>query len=228
MRSSDFSNSVHFFSLVHRFSITSSSLNLMSRNMKIFAIGVATTVVVAAIIAICVHSTSSDSVHPPSEAICVINGGPKTLTISGIIRLHQDNMGTPVILNGTITGLSPHKHGFHVHESGDFSNPDNACVSTGPHFNPYHKTHGGPHSDIRHVGDLGNIVADADGEADIQKSDPLISLIPGSPNSILGRAIVVHELEDDEGTDGKDSLNTGNAGSRLGCCIIGRINQKTA
>ena len=50
------------------------------------------------------------------------------------------------------------------------------------------------------------------------------------PNSILGRAVVVHELEDDlgtgdhsePGTQGKTSKTTGNAGARLACGVIGR------
>jgi hypothetical protein len=34
---------------------------------------------------------------------------------------------------------------------------------TGPHFNPKKLTHGAPEDEIRHAGDLGNIVANADG-----------------------------------------------------------------
>lgn len=35
----------------------------------------------------------------------------------------------------------------------------------GPHFNPNKLTHGAPEDEIRHAGDLGNIVANADGNA---------------------------------------------------------------
>jgi len=41
----------------------------------------------------------------------------------------------------------------------------------------------------RHVGDLGNVVADEKGEADIQIKDSKITLT--GPNSVIGRSLVV-------------------------------------
>ena len=42
------------------------------------------------------------------------------------------------------------------------------------------------------------------------------------PNSIVGRAVVVHAGEDDLGKGGHDdSLTTGHAGGRLGCGVVG-------
>ncbi|XP_035232728.1 sarcoplasmic reticulum histidine-rich calcium-binding protein-like [Stegodyphus dumicola] len=42
--------------------------------------------------------------------------------------------------NETPTQEVGHKHGFHIHASGDLSN---GCQSAGPHFNPKNVTHGG-------------------------------------------------------------------------------------
>ena len=79
----------------------------------------------------------------------------------------------------------------------------------------------------RHAGDLGNITAGPDGSATFTLSDVQIPL--AGANSIVGRAVVVHELPDDlgkgdhsqPGTQGKTSKTTGNAGARLACGVIG-------
>ncbi|KAK6141726.1 hypothetical protein DH2020_024528 [Rehmannia glutinosa] len=86
----------------------------------------------------------------------------------------------------------------------------------GPHFNPNGLTHGAPEDEVRHAGDLGNIVANAEGVAEATIVDSQIPLT--GPNSVVGRAFVVHELEDDLGKGGHElSLSTGNAGGRLAC-----------
>ena len=72
----------------------------------------------------------------------------------------------------------------------------------------------------RHVGDLGNVMADKTGKATFSFSDSQISLF--GKNSILGRSLVIHELEDDLGKGGHhDSKTTGHAGGRIACGVIG-------
>ena len=88
-----------------------------------------------------------------------------------------------------------------------------------------------PASQLSHAGDLGNFRADFFGAGFINKTYtiPLFDPEQGSLPSILGRAIVVHALEDDLGTgdnskpgeQGHTSKTTGNAGARLACCVIG-------
>jgi Cu-Zn family superoxide dismutase len=141
------------------------------------------------------------------HAVCVLHPFPKSNT-RGIIWFEQK--GKTVHVTGTVSGLTPGKHGFHVHEFGDCTDPD--C--SGGHFNPTNMPHGGPDDAKRHVGDLGNIVADANGVASIDMKDSVIRL--GGPSSIIGRAIIVHADPDD-----LKSQPTGNAGARLACGVIG-------
>ncbi|CAA2986125.1 superoxide dismutase [Cu-Zn], chloroplastic [Olea europaea subsp. europaea] len=48
----------------------------------------------------------------------------------------------------------------------EFGDTTNGCISTGAHFNPNGLTHGAPEDEVRHAGDLGNIVADTNGVAE--------------------------------------------------------------
>ncbi|KAL1323566.1 hypothetical protein HN51_033863 [Arachis hypogaea] len=147
------------------------------------------------------------------KAVAVLKGNSP---VEGVVTLTQDDNG-PTTVNVRVTGLTPGLHGFHLHEYGDTTN---GCISTGAHFNPNNLTHGAPEDEVRHAGDLGNIVANADGVAEATIVDKQIPLT--GPNSVVGRAFVVHELEDDLGKGGHElSLTTGNAGGRLACGVVG-------
>ena len=133
--------------------------------------------------------------------------------VKGTILLMQAP-GTPTLIKGTITGLEPGEHGFHIHEFGDMSK---GCESMGGHYNP----DGVDHGDLGqgHVGDLGNITADEDGTASFSIQANRVDLI--GERSVVGRGIVVHADTDDLGQGGdEESLKTGNAGDRLACGVI--------
>jgi Cu-Zn family superoxide dismutase len=110
-----------------------------------------------------------------------------------------------------ISGLKPGKHGLHIHEKGDCSAPD--ASSAGGHFNPTHSHHGGPTSTERHIGDFGNVEADASGKVHVVWKDKNLKL--SGEESIVGKSVVVHEKEDDLKTD-----PAGNSGARFGCGVI--------
>ena len=128
--------------------------------------------------------------------------------------LFKQEPGKPVLLVGRVTGLTPGKHGFHIHEFGDLSD---GCASAGGHYNPDGVDHGD--IDKGHAGDLGNIIADENGTAEVSLVLKRVDL--HGDRNIIGRALVVHADEDDLGKGGDaESLKTGNAGDRLGCGVI--------
>lgn len=109
--------------------------------------------------------------------------------------------------------------GMHFHEHP--SPYGGTCQTVGDHFNPTNMLHGGQTSYIRHVGDMGNIVAQGlpgNGVAHIAKSDFLISLDPYAPNSIIGKSLVIHINHDDLGRGiNHESKQSGNSGTKIAC-----------
>ena len=124
------------------------------------------------------------------KSVCVLVGD----VVKGVVNFEQTGADSPVRVFGEIKNLQPGSHGFHVHQYGDTTN---CCISAGDHYNPFGKTHGAPQDDERHVGDLGNVVANEDGVAKFDFTDSLLKL--NGPQSIVGRAMVVHADIDDLG-----------------------------
>jgi len=79
----------------------------------------------------------------------------------------------------------------------------------------------GPDDKERHVGDLGNLHTDANGQVIYSFVDSYIKL-RGTKANIIGRGLIVHADPDDcgKGTD-EASLKNGNAGKRIACAVIG-------
>lgn len=113
-------------------------------------------------------------------------------------------------LEGFPEEVNSSKRAIHVHRFGDLSQ---GCDSTGPHYNPLSMPH------PQHPGDFGNFVV-RDGR--IWKYQAGLPASLTGPHSIVGRAVVVHAGEDDLGRgDTPASVENGNAGPRLACCVVG-------
>ena len=152
------------------------------------------------------------------KAIAVFPSQPGNSTIKGSIEFSESSRSNNIIIDVNLSGLKPGKHGFHIHETGNLLDDCKSCKS---HFNPFGKKHGGPKSSERHIGDLGNIIADNKGAVHMKLYDNQISL-RNLQRNIIGRSVVIHSGEDDLGRGGdEESLKTGNAGSRIGCAVIG-------
>jgi superoxide dismutase, Cu-Zn family len=154
--------------------------------------------------------TPREKSSAPLKAIAVLHptAGNK---VSGTVTFTQVADGVQV--RAEISGLTPGTHGFHVHEFGDCSAPD--AMSAGAHFNPTNKPHAGPDAAERHVGDMGNVQADASGNAKLDYVDHDISLGKDS-KSVIGRSVIVHAQRDD-----LKSQPAGDAGARVACGVIG-------
>ena len=154
--------------------------------------------------------TPAEKSSTPSKAVAVLHptAGNK---VSGTVTFTEVADGVQV--KAEITGLTPGDHGFHVHEFGDCSAADTS--SAGAHFNPTHKPHAGRDAPERHVGDMGNIQADASGKAKLEYVDHQMSL-GNDERSVIGHSVIVHAKADD-----LKSQPAGNSGARVACGVIG-------
>ena len=129
--------------------------------------------------------------------------------VEGLVTFTKVPAGVRIVAD--IYNLKAGKHGFHLHEHGDCSAHDGS--SAGGHYNPTAKKHGGPDSKERHVGDMGNLVANINGYAHYDRVDDLMHF--SGVDTIKGRSVVIHADEDDLKTQ-----PTGNSGPRIGCGLI--------
>ncbi|CAA3002165.1 superoxide dismutase [Cu-Zn], chloroplastic [Olea europaea subsp. europaea] len=59
------------------------------------------------------------------------------------------------------------------------------AAQPGAHFNPNGLTHGAPEDEVRHAGDLGNIVADTNGVAEATIVDNQVFLSTSIPEATI-------------------------------------------
>ena len=127
--------------------------------------------------------------------------------LEGRASLAVSDSGVKVTLD--VTGAPPGPHAAHIHQTADCS--DKEAKSAGDHFNPLMHEHGLPPSEMRHLGDLGNLEVAKDGKGHLEITIAGANLKRGDKMSFLERAIVVHEKVDNGGQP------AGNAGKRIGC-----------
>lgn len=135
---------------------------------------------------------------------------PSMKEVKAKLEIKETDKGLKVTAD--ITGLKPGAvHGFHIHEGTECKGPD--FKSAGAHFNPTKHNHSGPAAEEKHAGDLGNIVANAKGEA---KTEVMIPIEEGTNlSSFKGKAVILHAKADDLTTQ-----PSGDSGDRIACGII--------
>lgn len=134
--------------------------------------------------------------------------------VNGALKFTQDKKR--VHIEGAIKGLKPnHMHALHVHEIGNCSGK--GAKAAGEHFSVEKMPHGAPTDKSKHNGDLGNVLANAEGVATvyIYTEDFSLNSDAKDKRSVLNRSIIVHEKEDD-----LKNQPSGNSGGRIGCGVI--------
>ncbi|MET0340986.1 MAG: superoxide dismutase family protein [Polyangiales bacterium] len=147
------------------------------------------------------------------DAKAVFQAAPG-IKLKGDVELEELASGG-VKIEVDVEKAPPGVKGIHIHQIPDCTNIPGK--SMGEHFAPDAKEHGmptagGPH----HLGDLGNLTIDEDGEGELEITIAGANLREHDPHSFLGRAVVIHEKKD----EGSSSQPSGNAGKPIACAII--------
>ena len=141
----------------------------------------------------------------------IVDGTGQTI---GWARVTEDSAGQ-LHLNVHVAGVTPGRHGIHLHAIGQCVGP--AFASAGGHHNPLGAEHGLDNLAGAHAGDLPNLRVNGAGRGHLDAVSHHATL-SGGPVSLFdadGSAIVIHANEDDQVTN-----PTGNSGARIACGVI--------
>lgn len=123
-----------------------------------------------------------------------------------------------LLLDLTVSTITPGLHGFHIHTIGSCEAPD--FKSAGGHWNPLGAEHGIENPNGSHAGDLPNLDADENGNATLVQL-ALGEMASGAADTLVdedGGAIVIHADADDLSSD-----PAGDAGPRIACGVLEKI-----
>lgn len=134
----------------------------------------------------------------------------------GVATVDGDEDGG-VRLRVQAISIPPGPHGMHFHEKADCSSPD--FKSAGGHINPMKMKHGLNNPDGPDNADMENAVADENGNLQLERLNPRVSMNGGGGLPALldddGSALVIHINPDDQITQ-----PIGGAGARIACAEI--------
>lgn len=153
-----------------------------------------------------------EKVETPKKLKIALNAKSNS-NVSGNAVFKEEN-GT-VTMTAIIDGLEPGSHAIHIHQTADCSSDDGK--SAGGHWNPTAKPHGKWGAETGyHKGDIGNFIADENGNGTITHStDEWCIGCDDENKNIVGKAVIVHA-----GADDFTSQPSGAAGARVSCAGI--------
>jgi Cu-Zn family superoxide dismutase len=157
-----------------------------------------------------------------NNAACFLRGTTNAPAITGFFYAEASGE-SDVMIAGFVTGLNvtskTRKWGIHVHQFGDLVAAADGS-SAGSHWNPGASIHALPPSKPRHAGDLGNIQY-VDSQDYGWYKNTLDTITLANTDSLIGRALIIHELVDDGCTQSSATTTPGNSGKRLAWCTWG-------
>ena len=161
--------------------------------------------------------TSTVENEAGTKAEAVLNGTQPDTTVSGKASFTEDNGKVKMTLDLTVPKKANQSVAVHIHEHG-------SCGDMGKeahgHWNPTKMNHGKWGSASFHSGDIGNVDLNAEGKGTLELETDLWSISgTDTTKNILNKAIIVHG-----GVDDFTTQPTGNAGSRIGCGVINKLN----
>lgn len=154
-------------------------------------------------------ASSAFALNAPMSARADLSS-PSNKNLKATVKFLDTKEGIKLVAD--VSGLKPGSvHGFHIHEVGECKGPD--FKSAGDHLNPEKHNHKGPAASEKHLGDLGNIVANKSGVAHTE------ILIPAHRQNhfqqVIGKSVIIHEKPDDQ-----VSQPAGDSGDRIACGVI--------
>jgi Cu-Zn family superoxide dismutase len=129
-------------------------------------------------------------------------------------KLVEDGAGR-VHVDVHVDGLTPGRHGIHIHAVG-------SCTPTfaaaGGHYNPFTREHGLDNASGPHAGDLPNLQVNTQGIGHLDATTDRVTLSGGGATLFDhdGSAFIIHANEDDQVTN----ATNGNSGARIACGVI--------
>ncbi|WP_438962007.1 superoxide dismutase family protein [Nonlabens sp.] len=146
------------------------------------------------------------------KEVVVAMGSKSGSNVTGTIVLTQDKK--EVVMVASFSGFTTGEHAIHIHENGDCSSDDGK--SAGGHWNPTTEDHGKWGNHDHHMGDIGNLVADEEGNASLTFSTEKWCIgCDDETKNVMGKSFIVHAKADDF-----ESQPSGAAGAREACGVI--------
>lgn len=180
---------------------------------RVFAVAAA-----AAMAGVAATVTSAQAPQGQATVTAVATIAGKGITGTAQLTERAHGTGTIVEIALDVSGLTPGRHGVHLHAVGKCE-PD--FTAAGGHFDPGPASNTDPDANHPfHMGDIPNLLADAKGRAQAKVLTTRVTLSDG-PLSIFdadGTAIIVHGNEDQGITGAPKSGVSG--GPRVACGVV--------